>query len=295
MEDTRIDDGFESTKKVIGNVLEEYKLMAGRISEHRGIVTGLSTGFYDLDYKTRGLQKGELILLAGRKWMGKLGLALSIVHHVVVKEKVTTAVFSPSITSSQVIKRLLAIEMTEKEEIIFNAPRDYEEFELIKNSAQKLAEAPIYIDDRACITVEDIRLKCIGLKSEGKLGLIVVDYLQLLSCDFDASGLGMKKVVKGLKEIAREADCPLLLISELSSDGERMWFKHPELLSLDDTDYTKQYADLIMLLYAEQYDREKPSESREAEVIIVKNRDGSTGKVRLAMELGGYRFRNLMR
>jgi replicative DNA helicase len=295
MEETRIDDGFESTKKVIGNMLEEYKLMSGRISEHRGIVTGLSTGFYDLDYKTRGLQKGELILLAGRKWMGKLGLALSIVHHVVTKEKVTTAVFSPSITSSQVIKRLLAIAMTEKEEIIFNAPRDYEEFELIKNSAQKLAEAPIYIDDSVCITVEDIRKKCIGLSSEGKLGLIVVDYLQLLSCDGEESSWGMRKVVQGLKEIAREADCPLLLISELSSDGERIWFKHPELLSIDDTDYTKQYADLIMLLYAEQYDREKSSENREAEVIIVKNRDGSTGKVRLAMELGGYRFRNLMR
>ena len=287
--------GFEATREAIRGVIEEYQSMVERHLEHKGIVTGLSTGFYDLDYKTKGLQNGELILLAGRKWMGKLGLALSIVHHVVTKENVTAAVFSPSLKSNQVIKRLLVIEMREKEEIIFNGPRDFEELELLKKNVQKLAEAPVYIDDSVCITVEDIRKKCLEIKSEGKLGLIVVDYLQLLCCEGEESGFGMKKVVRGLKKIAREADCPLLIISELSSDGERIWFKHPELLSIDDADYTKQYADLIMLLYAEQYDWEKPSESREAEVIIVKNRDGSTGKVRLAIELGGYRFRNLMR
>ena len=295
MEDIKNGVGFESTREVIRGVIEEYQSMVERQLDHKGIVSGLSTGFYDLDYKTKGLQNGELILLAGRKWMGKLGLALSIVHHVVTKENVTAAVFSPSLKNKQIIKRILAIEMREKEEIIFNGPRDLEELELLKKNVEKLAEAPIYIDDSICITVEDIRKKCLGIRSEGKLGLIVVDYLQLLCCDVEESGWGMKKVVRGLKEIAREADCPLLLISELSSDGERIWFKHPELLSIDDTDYTKQYADLIMLLYAEQYDREKSSENKEAEVIIVKNRDGSTGKVRLAMELGGYRFRNLMR
>ncbi|MBR4344691.1 MAG: DnaB-like helicase C-terminal domain-containing protein [Lachnospiraceae bacterium] len=295
MEEEKNVVGFKSTREVVSEVLDEYKLMVERRSEHKGIVTGLSTGFYDIDCKTKGLQNGELILLVGRKLMGKTGLALSIVRNVVTRERVTAAIFSPSITNSRIIKRFLAIEMWDKKEIVLNGPKDSVELDLLNENAQKLVDMPVYIDDSAFITIEDIREKCRELSLEGRLGLIVVDSLQFLSCERDESGLGMKEVVRELKEIAVDEDCPLLLISELLSDGEKDWFKRPELASIDDSDYTKQYADLIMLLYAEQFDREKSPENREADVIIVKNRNGRTGKVKLTMEYDGFWFRNLVR
>ena len=289
-------DELLSISEVLKEVAEDYKNSAEQIAEHKSIVTGLPTGFYDFDYMTKGLQKGELIVLAGRKWMGKKGLALSIVDHVVMKEKVPTVIFSPDLSARQVAKRLLAIEADDKATIVMQGPSKPEDLDTIENGMETLGSAQLFIVDSNCISVEDIRRKCINLKKEEKLGLVVIDYLQLLTCETvgyeENSG---KKIMLGLKSLAREIDCPILVISELSSYGEKLWNLRPELMDIGEADYSRQYADLIMMLYVDKLNSLEEPEQNNAELIIVKNRNGSVGKIKLKSEFDGLRYRNLLR
>lgn len=284
-----------SIREALSEVFNDYKNSEEQIAEHKGIVTGLSTGFYDLDYKTRGLQKGDLILLAGRKWMGKIGLALSIIDHVIMKEKVATAIFSPDLSARQVAKRLLAIESDDNAAIVLHGPREADDWLKLEKGMSILGAAPLFIDDSHYISVEDIRRKCLKLKKEEKLGFVVIDYLQLLTCETvgfeENTG---KKIMRGLKDLVREIDCPILVISELSSCGEKLWNMRPELVDIDESDYTRQYSDLIMMLYVNKLNKPDEPEINDTELIVVKNRNGSVGKIKLKTELGGMRFKNLL-
>ena len=283
-----------SIQDALSEVFNDYKNVEERIAEQKGMVTGLSTGFYNLDYKTKGLQKGDLILLAGRKWMGKTGLALSIAHHIVMKEKVTTAIFNPSLSANQIAKHLLAIEMGDDVTTVLQGPRDDEDWIKIQNGMKQLGAAPLYIDDSLCSTVENIRKKCLNLKKEDNLGFVVIDYLQLLTCLPGVIEENIaKRVVLELKSLAREIKCPILVVSQLSSYGEKLWNLRPELVDLDESDYTRQYSDVIMMLYVSKLVKPDERENTNAELIVVKNRNGSVGKIKLKAELGGMRFKNL--
>ena len=282
-----------SAKEVIGKVIEASK----EASERKSCVKGLPTGFFDLDYMLEGLQNGNLILLAGRKSMGKTELALSIVHHVIMKENVMTAIFSPRFTGEHIMEMILSMESNQYCGTIHRGLRSPEEWTNLEKSAEELGKAPLFIDDEPYLTVEEIRTRCLKLyhDHDDKVGLVVVDCLQLLDCEGDETGKDRKKkIAKSLKDLAMEIDCPVIVISELPSDGEKRWNERPELSDLDDSDYTKQYADVILFLYMDKSEDNKEPESREAEIIIAKHRDGFYGKVKLRPDLGYSRFRNMV-
>ena len=286
---------YLNTRKTIKSVVESYLEYYNDKNMNKSIITGISTGFYDLDYHTKGLQQGDLILLAGRRWMGKINLALSIASYVSIKENTTTAIFSPNRKAEEIVKKLIALNLGEKAEILYRGVHNDEEVSVLKKSATVLSEAPIIIDDQQYITVEKIREKCVRFKLEEDLGFVVVDYLQLIGSDGIEEGTEKKKkITRALKKLAGEIKCPILVISELSSDGERKWNERPELSDIDDNDYTKQYADLIIMLYVDKDDGNKKSENIEAELMILKNRNGSVGKVRLCTNSGCTNFRNLV-
>ncbi len=284
------DNDFRNVGELIKEVVKECE----KSSENESLVTGLKTGFYDLDYITRGLHNGDLVLLAGRRWMGKTVLAMSIAYNTLVKEKIPVAVFSPDLTAKQIMMRMLAMDADIYYRSIQNGLRKREEKDKLDKSAGRLADTTLYIDDRAYMTVKDIRERCIRLKAHNKPGLIIIDYLQMLSSEgCGAESETAKEMAVQLKELATEMECPVLVLSELSSEGERKWNVRPELSDMDDTYYTKQYADVIMMLHMDMQNRGTDAVEREAEVLVLKNRSGLIGKVKLRPDLGCSRFLNM--
>ena len=286
-------DHCRSAKDVVIKVLEASK----EASERKSGIKGLSTGFFDLDYRLEGLQKRNMILLAGRKWMGMTELALSIAHHAFMKENVMTAIFSPLYSGEHIMEMFLSMESNQYAGAIHRGLRNPEEMVALEKSVEELSEAPLFIDDNPCLTIENIRKKCLNLNrdNDNKVGLVVVDCLQFIDCDGDETGKEMKKkIAKSLKNLAVEIDCPVIVISELSSDGEKKWNERPELSDIDDSDYTKLYADVILFLYMDKFDDIKEPDNREAEVILAKHRDGFCGKIKLRPDLGYSRFRNMV-
>ncbi len=282
---------FRSVGDIIKDVTEDCK----KISYSEGLVTGVSTGFYDLDYITRGLQKGNLVLLAGRRHMGKTALALSLVYNAIVKQKTPTVVFSPALTDKQIMLRLMSMDSGIFYKDIMNGLRSSNDWDKIEKSTKEFAGTPLFVDDSCLITVKDIRERCINIKADKKPELIIIDYLQLISTDaYNNEPVTKKDVIRSLKKLAVEMECPVLVISELSSDGEREWNSCPEISDIDDTDYTKQYADMIILIYMDMLKGNADAEQNEAELTIIKNRDGFTGRVRLRPDLGHSRFLNIV-
>lgn len=282
---------FRNVRDIIKDVIDECK----KISYSEGLVTGVSTGFYDLDYITRGLKKGNLVLLAGRRHMGKTAFALSLVYNAIVKQKIPTVFFSPALTDKQIMLRLLSVDSGIFYKDIMNGIRSSNDWDKLEQSAKEFTGVPLYVDDSGFITVQNIRERCMSIKIENKPELIVIDYLQLLSCDGNNNEQSNKKdVIRSLKKLAVEMDCPVIVISELSSDGEREWNSCPEISDIDDADYTKQYADMIILIYMDMHKDHADAEQNEAELTIIKNRDGFTGGVKLHPDLGHSSFLNIV-
>ena len=282
---------FTDTHSIIRSLVDNYINEYNDSNISKSVITGLPTGFYDLDYHTRGFQKGNLIVLAGRRWSSKFILALNIASYTVLKEKITTAIFSTNMDAKEVVKKIIALNLGDNAPIMYRGIRDDEEKNLLKKCMETLSEVPLVIDDRQYITVEEIREKCIKLKNEDNLGFVVIDSLQLLDVKQVEKGKDKRIVIaSSLKELAKEIKCPIIVISEISSDGESKLNVRPELSDLDDKDYTKQFADLIILLYVDRNNRN--AENTDAELIIAKNRNGSVGKVRLCISPNGLLFRN---
>ena len=288
--DIRIDEEekvFAQTHKTVENLMDEYE----RHYRNEGYVTGLSTGFYDLDYRTRGLQNRELILLAGSERKEKLGLALSIIHNV-LKDNVTTAVFSPSLTRKQVLNNLIAIDLGVN-------PRGVEtqvpESRLME-STRLLEYAPLYIDDNPSITVDMIRKTCFKLSENTKLGLVVIDCLELIADNNQNVREDRSIKLRKLKSLARKIHCPVLVLSELTYSTLKKWVDRPYSRSLPEFDESQKYPDVMMLLYpdADPDNKKYGNEKGEAELIVI-NQGEFNGKVRLQTDLGGLRFRNIVR
>ena len=282
---------FRNVGDIIKDVTDECK----KISYSEGLVTGVSTGFYDLDYITRGLKKGNLVLLAGRRHMGKTAFALSLVYNAIVKQKTPTVVFSPAFTDKQIMLRLMSMDSGLFYKDIMNGLRSSNDWDKLKKSTKEFVGTPLFVDDSSLITVKDIRERCINIKADKKPELIIIDYLQLISTDaYNNESVTKKDIIRSLKKLAVEMDCPVLVISELSSDGEREWNSCPEISDIDDADYTKQYADMIILIYLDKLKDNTGVEQNEAKLTIIKNRDGFTGRVKLRPDLGHSRFLNIV-
>lgn len=269
-----------------------------RIDElHRdqGKLRGLATGFLDLDQRLGGLQKSDLVILAARPSMGKTSMALDIIRHVGVNLKVPVGIFSLEMSKDQLVDRLLSAQSDVNLFKIRTGHLSDEDFEKIGEAMGVLSEAPIFIDDAAGSNIMEVRTKARRLQSEHNVGLIVVDYLQLMSGhNTDNRVQEVSEISRSLKILARELDVPVLALSQLSRMVENRPDKVPQLSDLRESGSIEQDADVVMFIYRE--DMYKGRESRRpnvAEIHIKKHRNGPTGQIDLFFDADKTSFRNL--
>lgn len=288
-------------------VLQSYEKIEYRYN-HRDELSGIPTGFYELDALTSGLQKSDLIILAARPSMGKTAFALNIAANVAIKAKVPVAIFSLEMSKEQLVQRMLCSEAEVDTQRLRTGHMQSKDWEKLANAMNEFAEAPIYIDDTAGSNLTDIRAKCRRLAMEEKnLGLVVIDYLQLME------GLGKEEriqqisaISRGLKTLARELDVPIIALSQLSRAVEQRKDRRPMLSDLRESGAIEQDADIVMFIYRDDYyenynrdgesdDNAKSMNKGKAEIIISKQRNGPVGSLDLLFQSNITKFKNPMK
>ncbi|MCD8361416.1 MAG: replicative DNA helicase [Lachnospiraceae bacterium] len=255
-------------------------------SRTRGRVTGLETGFADLDYKTSGLQPSDLILLAARPSMGKTAFALNMAQHIAFRKNIPIAIFSLEMSREQLINRLLSLEShVDAQKIRTGRLNDEEWMNLVEGSAS-IAGSKLFIDDTPGINLSTLRSKCRKLKAEHDIQLVIIDYLQLMSGENRNNPSRQQEISdisRGLKALARELGVPVIALSQLSRAVEQRPDHRPMLSDLRESGAIEQDADVVMFLYRKgYYDQDlSEAEQRVAEVIIAKQRNGPIGSVNL--------------
>ena len=267
------------------------------IYRSKGKLTGVPTGFVDFDAKTAGLQKSDLILLAARPSMGKTAFALNIIQNAAIRHNVPTAVFSLEMSREQLVNRMLCSEaMLDAQKLRTGELDDNDWAELIRHMGP-LSEAPIYIDDTPGVTPMEVRSKCRRLKVEKGLGLIVIDYLQLMSGNgrTDSRQQEISEISRSLKVMAKELGVPVIALSQLSRAVEGRQDKRPMLADIRESGSIEQDADIVAFLYRDEYYFPDTEKKNMAELIIAKQRNGPTGTVDLTW-MGQYtKFGNALK
>lgn len=279
----------------IKDVLAESFDRLDSLHKDKESLRGIPTGFSGIDNILAGLQKSDLIILAARPSMGKTSLALNIAQHVATKQGVPVGVFSLEMSKEQLIDRLLASEAGIDSWKLRTGNLEDKDFEKINKAMGVLAEAPIYIDDSAMANVMEMRTKARRLQSEHDLGLIVVDYLQLMSGrgGSDNRVQEISEISRGLKGLAREINVPVIALSQLSRSVEQRSPKIPQLSDLRESGSIEQDADVVMFIYREDY-YDKDSEKKNiADILIKKHRNGPTGEVELFFQPEQTLFRSI--
>ena len=281
----------------IGRIIKQRFENIEELYESRLHVSGIPSAFDELDSYTSGFQKSDLIIIAGRPSMGKTSLALNIAQHLAIKEKVPVGVFSLEMASEQLVMRLLCSEARVDSHRLRTGYLKSNEYAELAMVAGYLSEAPIYIDDTAGISTMEIRAKARRLKAEVNVGMIVVDYLQLISVRERAENRQQQISIisRGLKALAKELDVPVIALSQLSRAVEaRSGDKRPMLSDLRESGAIEQDADVVLFLYRpEVYEGEDSENKGIAELIIGKQRNGPTGTVKLAFVKEYTRFERL--
>ncbi|MGE5677513.1 MAG: replicative DNA helicase [Pseudomonadota bacterium] len=251
---------------------------------NKGKITGVSTGFADLDEKLSGLQKSDLVLVAARPSMGKSSFMMNIVQHAAVRDKVTTVVFSLEMSKEQLTQRLLCAEALIDAHRLRIGDINEDEWVKLARSMGPLSDSPIFIDDTPAISITEMRAKCRRLKLEHNLGLIVIDYLQLMqgkSGGSDSRQQEISEISRSLKALAREINVPVVALSQLSRAPEMRADHRPILSDLRESGAIEQDADVVMFLYRDEYYHPDSEKKNIGEVIIAKQRNGPTGTVEL--------------
>jgi replicative DNA helicase len=263
-------------------------------SKNKGSVTGIATGFYDLDYKTAGFQPSDLILIAARPSMGKTAFALNIAEYVALRSNITTAVFSLEMSQDQLAKRLLAMNSKVDSQNIRTGNLSADEWANLMESARIIGNSCLVIDDTSSISISELRSKCRKLKLERNLGLVIVDYLQLMSGNKRAESRQQEisEISRSLKALAREINVPVVALSQLSRAVEQRPDKRPMLSDLRESGAIEQDADLVMFIYRDDYYHLDSQEPGVTEIIIGKQRNGPTGTIKLAWIPQYTRFAN---
>lgn len=265
-------------------------------SKHHGGVTGVATGFIDLDYKTAGMQPADLVLIAARPSMGKTAFVLNIAEHAALKSKVPTVIFSLEMSAVQITNRFLAMNARVDAQKMRTGNLSDADWANLHESAVALAEAPLIIDDTPGITISEMRSKCRQYKYEKGVGMIIIDYLQLMSAGHrvESREKEISEISRALKSLARELKCPVLACSQLSRAVEQRPDKRPMLSDLRESGAIEQDADVIMFIYRDEYyNKDREDNKGIAEIIIGKQRNGPTGTVTLKSQLEYTRFNNL--
>ncbi len=271
--------------------------------EHKDELIGVRTHFYDLDAMMNGLQKSDLLIIAARPAMGKTTFVLNIAQNVAIKEKVPVAIFSLEMSKDQLMQRMLCSEAEIDTQRLNTGNMQQKDWEKLANAMNSFAEAPIYIDDTSGCTLTDVRAKCRKLKmAEQGLGLIVIDYLQLMEGSGREDRMQqISAISRGLKTLARELDVPVIALSQLSRQVESRTDKRPMLSDLRESGAIEQDADIVIFIYRDEYYRKAEDEEEEAikaaskgesEIIIAKHRNGPVGTVKLLFQGNITKFKN---
>ena len=289
--DSNIHTGFVPLSELVQGSFSTIE----KLQEHTGLVTGVPSGFVNLDELTSGFQPSDLVILAARPSMGKTAFALNIAQHLGVKTDCTVGVFSLEMSKEQLFIRMLTTEAgidSHKFRGGFLGERDYGE---LSAALSRLSEAKVFIDDSASIGVLEMRAKARRLKSEHDLHLIVVDYLQLMQGRgrFDNRTQELASISRSLKALAKELEVPVVALSQLSRAPENRSDRRPQLSDLRESGALEQDADLVMFIYREEQYDPSPENENLAEIIIGKQRNGPTGVVKLAFLKQCTKFANL--
>ncbi len=284
---------FENIRDVVIRTLDSIEQAA----KQKGHITGLETGFRDLDYKTAGLQKSDLILIAARPAMGKTAFVLNLAEYIALHSTSTIAMFSLEMSKEQLVKRMLAMNSKVDSQKIRTGSLEDEEWGKLVESVRRLGNSNLVIDDTSGITAAELRSKCRKLKIEKGLDLVIIDYLQLMSGSGKRKGDNRQQEIsdisRSLKVMARELNVPVIALSQLSRAVEQRPDKKPMLSDLRESGAIEQDADMVMFLYRDEYYNPDTELKGQAEVIIAKQRSGPTGSVHLAWLAQYTKFGNL--
>ena len=282
-------------RQVVMNALEKVE----KASKSKGTVTGIPTGFIDLDYKLSGLQPSDLVLVAARPSMGKTAFVLNIAQYVAFKKDKCTAIFSLEMSKEQLVNRLFSLESQVDAQALRTGNMKDSDWEKLIEAAGIIGQSNLIIDDTPSISISELRSKCRKYKMEHGLDLIIIDYLQLMSGSVGGRSESRQQEIsdisRSLKALARELNVPVIALSQLSRAVEQRPDKRPMLSDLRESGAIEQDADVVMFIYRDEYYNKDSEYKKQAEIIIAKQRNGPVGTVHLAW-LGEYtKFANLSR
>lgn len=285
---------FVPIRQIVMNAMDKIE----KASKSSGNVTGIATGFIDLDYRTAGMQPSDLILVAARPSMGKTAFVLNIAQHVAFKLDQTTAIFSLEMSKEQLVNRLFSLESRVDSQHLRTGNLSDAEWEKLIESAGVIGKSNLIIDDTPGISISELRSKCRKYKLEHDLKLIIIDYLQLMS----GSGRGsdsrqqeISDISRSLKALARELNVPVLALSQLSRAVEQRPDHRPMLSDLRESGAIEQDADVVMFIYRDDYYNKDTDRKNISEIIIAKQRNGPIGTVELVWLPDFTKFGNLQR
>jgi replicative DNA helicase len=284
----RVSEDYQSLRDVLTGTLEAIE----RLHDDRRELTGVPTGFPELDRLTSGLQNSNLIILAARPAVGKSALGLDVARHAAVRAGVPTVVFSLEMSRTELVQRLMCAECTVDMQRLRTGRMEESDWTRLTRSLGKLADAPLFIDDSPGTTMMEIRAKCRRLKQRHGLGLVIVDYLQLMQPTkrFENRQQEVSEISRGLKLLAKELDVPVIAISQLSRQPEARADKKPMLSDLRESGALEQDSDVVLFIYRDDlYDAESPRKG-EADLILAKHRNGPTDTVTVTFQGQYSRF-----
>jgi replicative DNA helicase len=294
-EGSRMKQGFQGMDSLVVQLLDRVQEM----SKNPNDITGVPTGFYDFDRMTSGMQAGDLIVLAARPSMGKTSLAINIAEHVALNEGLPVAVFSMEMGASQLAVRIVGSIGRVDQGHLRTGKLNDDEWPRLVEAIEKLRNIQLHIDETPGLTPSELRANARRLARQmgGKLGLIVVDYLQLMTgsrgSDGDNRATELGEISRGLKMLAKELQCPVIALSQLNRGVEQRTDKRPMMSDLRESGAIEQDADVIMFIYRDDYYNKDSKEPGVAEIIIAKQRNGPTGTCKLAFLKPLTKFENL--
>lgn len=287
-------DDFVPIRQVVMNAMDRIE----KASHNKGNVTGVATGFIDLDYKTAGMQPSDLILIAARPSMGKTAFVLNIAEYVAFRQNQSVAIFSLEMSKEQLVNRLFSMESKVDSQHLRTGNLSDDEWEKLIESAGMIGKSKLIIDDTPGISISELRSKCRRYKLDGQLDMIIIDYLQLMTGSgrsTDSRQQEISDISRSLKALARELNVPVLALSQLSRAVEQRPDHRPMLSDLRESGAIEQDADVVMFIYRDDYYNKDTERKGIAEIIIAKQRNGPIGTVELVWLPDYTKFANLQK
>ncbi len=287
----RTTDNFVPVRQIVMNAMDRIEMA----SKNKGSVTGIPTGFIDLDYRTAGMQPSDLILIAARPSMGKTAFELNLAHYMAFKKDLTVALFSLEMSKEQLVNRMFSMESNVDAQKLRTGQLNDQEWERLIESAGTIGKSKLIIDDTPGISIAELRSKCRKYKLEYDLSIIMIDYLQLMSGSgrMESRQQEISDISRSLKALARELNVPVIALSQLSRAVEQRPDHRPMLSDLRESGAIEQDADVVMFLYRDDYYNHDSDRKGIQEVIIAKQRNGPIGTVELAWLPEYTKFANL--